>query len=250
MRADQRGQNLLFFLRKSRHVGMLEQIGAVLLVMRVRHVQTDLVQLRGPAQHRFREGIVQRPFGLGLAQEVQCRRLHSRGLRQIDVIAPLHGAHAAHARILVGEAPDQVIKQAFAQRPFGGLHRLDVEHGENLRQDRHAARKHRQALLGEPGQSHPGQLAGAQHLFDQVFDDGGRDRSIAIAPRAQDVAEAEQEGKPHALLLQVQVSTHHSFAMYDQTKVVTAASVSSLTRRLVPAASVQSLTTPASRARR
>ena len=52
----------LLFLRKSRHVRVLQQIRAVLVIVRVRNIEADLVQPRSPRQHELRERLVQLPL--------------------------------------------------------------------------------------------------------------------------------------------------------------------------------------------
>ncbi len=51
--ADQAREHPLFLARESRHVGVLQQVRAVLLVLRVRDVQADLVQPRRPREQRL-----------------------------------------------------------------------------------------------------------------------------------------------------------------------------------------------------
>ena len=48
VRADDAGQNFLLFLRKSRHIRVLKQIGAVLVIVRVRHIEANFVQSLRP----------------------------------------------------------------------------------------------------------------------------------------------------------------------------------------------------------
>ena len=57
MTADQGRQQRLLFSRKSRHIGILQQIGAVPMVFRMSDVETGLMQPRAPAQGHFRERI-------------------------------------------------------------------------------------------------------------------------------------------------------------------------------------------------
>ena len=47
--------------------------------------------------------------------------------RLVDVVAHFHGAHAAHARILVGESAHQVVEQPFAHGAFGHADTIDAE---------------------------------------------------------------------------------------------------------------------------
>ena len=54
---------------KSGHVRVLEQIRAVLLIVRMRDVEADLVQARGPRQHQLGERLVQPPSPAASAAE-------------------------------------------------------------------------------------------------------------------------------------------------------------------------------------
>ena len=68
------------------------------------------------------------------------------GLLRIDVVALLHGAHAAHARVLVGEAAHEVVQQSLAHGAFGHPDPVDAEVLDDLQQDREPRGKHRRAL--------------------------------------------------------------------------------------------------------
>ena len=83
-------------------------------------VKTGLVQPRRPAQRHLRERILEPPALLDLLQQRDRGGFDSIGLLVIDVIALLHRAHAAHPRIFIREAPDQVVEQALAHRAIGG----------------------------------------------------------------------------------------------------------------------------------
>ncbi len=65
--------------------------------------------------------------------------LDALGLREIDVVALLHAAHGALARVLVRVAAQQVVEQAFAHGAIGHLHALDAELLEHLGEDGHTA---------------------------------------------------------------------------------------------------------------
>ena len=106
-----------------------EKVGAVTVVVRVRDVETDLVQARRPAQDQLRERLLQAPVLAHRLQKGNRRRLDAVRLGCIDVVPGLHRAHAARARILVGETAEQVVQQALAQGALGHPHRLDLEHG-------------------------------------------------------------------------------------------------------------------------
>ena len=111
------------------------------MIAAVRHVESDLVQARGPAQELFDRRIRQRPGLLHLRQEIDRRGFDTFCLDEIDVVALLHAAHRALARIFVGVPAQQVVEQAFAHRAIRHAHGFDAELLEHLGQDRHAARR-------------------------------------------------------------------------------------------------------------
>ena len=76
-------------------------------------------------------------------------RLHALGLREVHVVAALHGAHGALAGVLVGESPDHVVEQALAHGAVGDPQLLDLEHAQDFHQDRQAAGEHRPPILGQ-----------------------------------------------------------------------------------------------------
>src|SRR5688500_4395029 len=103
MTADDVREDLLLFLRKSRHVSVFEQVRTVLVIVRVRHVQADFMQPRRPAQDELGEMIVEAPLRLQLTKEFERSRFDPLSLREVDVIATLHRPDAAHASIFVRE---------------------------------------------------------------------------------------------------------------------------------------------------
>src|SRR6185312_16589417 len=108
MPTDQPREQSLLFARESLHVGVLEQIRAVPVVTIVRDVEPDLVKPRGPLQYQVRQRILELPRLASLREELEHTRLDALGLREVDVIALLHAAHAALTRVLVGEAAHHV----------------------------------------------------------------------------------------------------------------------------------------------
>ena len=82
------------------------------------------------------------------------------------MVALLHRAHGAVARILVRVAAHHVVQQALAHRAFGPAHLLDLQLREDLGEDGHATGEHRAPVLGD------------------AFQRNGRDAARAIsAPR-------------------------------------------------------------------
>ena len=144
--ADQRRQQQLLLAREARHVGILEQVGAVAVVFGVRDIEAGFVQTRRPAQHRLRQRIFQSPLGFNLFEQGDRGHLDAFCLGDVDVIAFLHGAHAAHARILVGEPPHEIVEQSFAHRALGYANPIDAEVLDHFQEDREARGKHRRAL--------------------------------------------------------------------------------------------------------
>ena len=71
VRPDHGREDPLLFLRESGHVRVLEQIRPVLVIVRMRDVEPDLVQPRGPRQDQFRERLVQLPLARRLPQEIE-----------------------------------------------------------------------------------------------------------------------------------------------------------------------------------
>ena len=106
VRADQPRQQLLLVAREARHVGVLEQVAAVVVIAAVRDVEPDLVQARGPHQRKLAERIVAAASSrCTCASNCSAVCLDARGLLQVDVVAPLHRADRALARVLVVKRP-------------------------------------------------------------------------------------------------------------------------------------------------
>ncbi len=182
------GEQLLFLARKARQVGMLQQVGAMVMVVGVGDVEPDLVQACRPAQHRLGQGLDECPVVAHLPQEGERGFFHAVGLRHVDVEAGFHGTHAAHARILVGQAPDQVVEQPLAQRSVRDTQVLDAQHVEDLDQDGEAARDDLEALGREPGQLEPGDVPGPQALLEQPPDAVAGNVAARRAARLEHVA--------------------------------------------------------------
>ena len=146
MAAHQRGKQQLLFARKAGHVGVLEEIRAVTVVLGMGDVEARFVQPRRPAQYRLGQRVFQAPFGLDLFQEPVRRWTRRDRPELIDVVALFHGAHAAHARILVREAAHQVVEQSLPHGAFGHANPVDAEVFDHLHHDRQAGRKYRRPL--------------------------------------------------------------------------------------------------------
>ena len=147
--ADEAGEQALLLARKTRHVGVLEQVGAVAMIAAVRDIKAGLMQPRGPLQRKIRERILEPPRLAHLRQKLEHGRLHALGLREVDVIALLHRAHGALARIFIREPSEHVVEQPFAHRAFGDAHLSDPQHLKDFRENRGAAGKNRAPILGD-----------------------------------------------------------------------------------------------------
>ena len=170
------------------------------MVFGVRDVEPALVQPRGPAQHRFGERILEPPFRLHLLQQMHGGGFDAVGLQRIDVIALLHGAHAAHARILVGEAAHEVVQQSLAHRAFRDADAVDAEVLDDFQEDRETRRKHRRALgidvleiqiIDVPGRDHP--LGEAAQMIERDA------RRIGIQPAHHIADDADRAGAAEGL---------------------------------------------------
>jgi hypothetical protein len=139
--ADQTRKQTLLLARKTRHVGVLKQIGAVAMVAAVRHIKARLMQARGPLQRKIRQRILEPPRMAHLREELKRGRLHALRLRKIHVIALLHRVHRALARILIREAAEHVVEQPLAHGALGDAHLLDSQYLKDFGENRRAARE-------------------------------------------------------------------------------------------------------------
>ena len=154
MGAHDRREHGLVVDREARHLGVLQDVRAVLLVARVGDRQTDLVNQRCPAQEATALLGLVLPVVVGLIEEGRGGSLDSRGLREIHLVAGGDRLDGAVAGVAVGHPAQQLVHQPLAQRAGRGLESLDAELLEGGAQDRHAAREHRrpvglEALEGE-----------------------------------------------------------------------------------------------------
>ena len=159
----------MLLVPEARHVGILEQVGAVAMIAAVRDIEPDLVQARRPLQRQLRLGVGKTPVAGNLREEPQRARLDPRRLRGIDVIAAHHRPDGALARVLISESTHHVVQQPIAQRAFGHAHLLDAERIEDLGEYHHAARKHRPPLVGERLELQVAAVAGCDHVGQQFL---------------------------------------------------------------------------------
>ena len=113
---DQRREQLLVLAREAGHVGVGDDVGAVLVVALVRDREADLVQTRGPGEEGGRALALQLPFLAALPEEIERGALHAAGLHAVDGVALAHAADRELAQVLVADAADEVPEHALAQR--------------------------------------------------------------------------------------------------------------------------------------
>ncbi|MNM94199.1 hypothetical protein D3C81_1065950 [compost metagenome] len=214
MAAHQQRQHLLVEAREAGQVGVLEDVGAVLVVVVVGDIQADLVHLGAPRQQLAVPVVVEVPGRGDLVEDRQRLGLDPRRLLQVDVVALHQRRQGALAHVLVTLPADHVVQHAFAQGALGVAHRVDAQGVEGRLEDRQARRQDRLAirldpvdgqfgqtvaleqLALEPGQPRRGDLAvalaaGRQRLADGANAAGGADR-LAPAELAYRLLEAHQ----------------------------------------------------------
>ena len=147
MPPHQARQQALLLAREAGHIRVFEQIRTVCVVAGVRDIEANFVQPGSPFQGQLGKRLVELPSVAHFSQKVQHGLLDALSLRQIDVIARLHGAHAALACVFVGETPDHVVQQPVAHCAVSNLHALDAQHFKNFGQNRDTAWKHRATLV-------------------------------------------------------------------------------------------------------
>ena len=189
MAADEPRQQTLLFAREARHIGVFEQIRAVLVMARMRDIEADLVQARRPSEQPRRQRIIELPGVCDLREQPEGGALDALGLRQIDLVAGLHGAHGALAGVLMVDAPDEVVEQSVAHRPISDLHAFDAEHPEELGEDGEATGEHATSFLIERAEWDLTHIIGTQHRVDHRLEPGWRDRvgrRVELAHRLED----------------------------------------------------------------
>src|SRR6185503_4583539 len=156
--------------------------------MRVRNVETDLVQTRGPDQQLAITRLRELPCARDLLEQGSGRCLDAHGLLHVHVVAPLHRPNRPLARVLVMEAPEHVVEQPLAQSTVADVETLDTQRAQDLREYCHAAGENRSAVGAETRQA---ELIAASHL-DELLDDGfhggGSDAALDQAELARNVA--------------------------------------------------------------
>ena len=129
MRAYQRRQEALLLQRKTGDVGILEDVGAVHVVLAVRDCQAEFVQARGAAEHRAII-VVERPVRSDLVEHAQRRELDPLRLSGVDAVTLHQRGDRGFAWIVDAAAAEHVVKRAFAQRGLAHRHTLQAERKE------------------------------------------------------------------------------------------------------------------------
>jgi hypothetical protein len=153
-----------------------------------------------PSAARFRQRILEAPFGLDLLEQRTAVASTRSACSAVDVVALLHGAHAAHARILVGEAPHEVVQQSLAHRAFGHAHPVDAEVLDDFQQDGQTRRKHRRALGVHVRQIEVIDVTRGDHALGEAAQVVERDaRRIGIEPAHHVADDAHRAGTAEGL---------------------------------------------------
>ncbi|RMO08338.1 hypothetical protein ALQ47_05272 [Pseudomonas cichorii] len=125
---------------------MLDQVGAVLVVVIVGDIEPDFMHLGGPAQQLGIDFVFQVPGFGDLLQGMQRLALHASSLFQIDVVAVHQRAEGALTHVFVVMAAQQVIQHAFAKCAFAMVHALEFQSIEDRFQNRQTGGEDRTAV--------------------------------------------------------------------------------------------------------
>ena len=144
MAEHQQAEAVQLRLREAGCVGVVQNVGAVLVVVAVRDPAADFMQLNGPAE------LAQQPVQLDrgvlaakLAQQQARHLADPQGLRLVDAEParqPLHGGGADVGFAVL--ALQQVVQRAMAQRPLRRVQLLDLQQVEHCLQHADAAADH------------------------------------------------------------------------------------------------------------
>ncbi len=125
---------------------MLDQVGAVLVVVVVGDIQTHLVHPGCPGEQFAVPVLVEVPGFGHLVESLQRLGLDPRGLLHVDVITLHQEAQRAITNVLVMVAAQQVIEHPFAQGTLGMGHAADLQGIEDRLENRQASGKHAAAI--------------------------------------------------------------------------------------------------------
>ncbi len=143
--------------------------------------QADLVQQRSPGQQPRRIVALQVPGGRHLLQQLQGRALDLAGVGTVHSVTLRRGFHRAAAHVAVGEAAEQVVDHAFAQRALGSLHLLQTEAVEHPGQHRDAAGEDRTSILAQAGEIEAVDAAGAHRQVQRLVQRFAGDQLVGPA---------------------------------------------------------------------
>ena len=133
--------------RKTWCIGKGQYVGAVLVVVGVRDLAADLVQLRGPAQ-LLGKLIGEGRFGADLAQQARRNPLDAVCLGGIGAKFLCQALDRARTQVgMFHVAVNQVVQNTVAQRAVGRLHALNSEQLKRGAQDAQAATDHGFAVI-------------------------------------------------------------------------------------------------------
>jgi hypothetical protein len=139
--AHQQREHLLVFAGEAGQVRVLDQVGAMLVVVVVGDVQAHFMHLGGPAEQFAPDTVFQIPILGHLIERMQGLALDPHRLFQIDVVALHQRGQGALAHVFVVMATQQVVEHAFTQRAFTMVHALQFEGVEDGFENRQAGRE-------------------------------------------------------------------------------------------------------------
>jgi hypothetical protein len=173
-----------FGLVEARCVGVLQDVGAVLVRIGMRDHVADLEQLGGP--HALPLGV--RVAAVQLAQEVHGDPAHPLRLQRIGFELAGQYRHGRPAHVGVRPlAVEHVVQQAVAQRALRRPHLVDLQQREEGAQHAEPAPDHGAAVFLEPGQPHAVGAARREQRVVQPVEPFARDHAGGVAGTLQHV---------------------------------------------------------------
>ncbi|MNQ43671.1 hypothetical protein D3C85_574100 [compost metagenome] len=181
----QQRQQLLIRARKTRHVGVFQHVGSVLVIRVVGDGQAHFVQIGCPAHRGPKFGAFRTVRDHGVEQ-TQRGVAHAAGLVGIDVVTLHELAHGFVALVMFVVAAKQVIQHAQAQGAVAGVHDVDAQLVEERAHDGQAARQHVGTFDLDAGQLGRNDAAGAHDAVFQLGQARACDAPVGIAALGQD----------------------------------------------------------------
>jgi hypothetical protein len=187
--------------REARHVGVLDEVGAVALVAGVGQGEAYLVEAGGPAQPHARGLELELPLGGDVGEQGAGGPLDRGGVAGVDVVALGHRADGEVAGVLVAQAPDEVVEHALAERAVGVLHAGDAERAKDGAGDGEAAGEHGRAIGAEADEAGARDVAGATEAgAEGVEAVGGDPRGGPAVGDEEQLQRAEGAGRAEGLV--------------------------------------------------